>query len=63
MEFTSIQRLNNKDTWAVTWFVLWIVSVGIIINHTGGRTDIFFTIGIIPFSFSLAFGLTHFIKL
>jgi hypothetical protein len=63
MKFSSLQLINQRDTWAATVFVLWIASAGLIINHAGNRTDVFLTVGIMPFSFSIAFGLTHFIRL
>jgi hypothetical protein len=59
MRFMSLQTVREENTWATTVFFVWICSIGVIINHTGGRTDMFFTFGIIPFTFSFAFGLTH----
>jgi hypothetical protein len=59
MKFSTIQLHTERDVWALTLYVLWICSVGVIINNVGNRTDIFFTIGIMPVTFSVSFGLTH----
>lgn len=59
MKCFSFQHVQKKNTWAVTIFFMWVASTGIIINHTSGRTDIFFTLGVLPFSFSFSFGLTY----
>jgi hypothetical protein len=62
MKFISLQQVNMKNTWARTLYFVWILSAGVVINNTGGRTDIFLTFGVMPMSFSLSIGLTHFAK-
>lgn len=59
MKFANFQHISDAGTQAFNVYVFWIVSLGIIFNNVGNRTDIFITFGIMPFSFTIALGFTH----